>query len=205
MISDNKLKVMLCQEDLKQFELKADQLDYSNTDTKRMFWDVLSKAKHQTGFDTDGQRVLVQLYPSKEGGCEMFVTKIGLLSTADTQKYANQDKNNNHLFLTSGPQKKNNNSTLNLFSFDKTEDLLNVCRRLEALGYIGESSAYSAPNGQKYLLLSDVDFDDYTPPDEFSFILEYAKLEKKENFNYYLAEHGKAICDFDAVSVLSRL
>ena len=86
MISDNKLKVMLCEEDLKGFQLKADQLDYSNTDTKRMFWDVLSKAKHQTGFDTDGQRVLVQLYPSKEGGCEMFVTKIGLLSSPDTQK-----------------------------------------------------------------------------------------------------------------------
>ena len=86
MISDNKLKVMLCQEDLKHFELKAEELDYSNTETKRMFWDVLSQAKHQTGFDTDGQRVLVQLYPSKEGGCEMFVTKIGLLSSSCNRK-----------------------------------------------------------------------------------------------------------------------
>ncbi len=205
MISDNKLKVMLCEEDLRQFELKADQLDYSNTDTKRMFWDVLSKAKHQTGFDTDGQRVLVQLYPSKEGGCEMFVTKIGLLSSGDTQKCSNQDKNGNRLFLTNNTLKKTNALTFSLFSFDTTEDLLNVCRRLEAIGYIGESSAYSVENGQKFLLLSDVDFEDYAPPDEFSFILEYAKLERKENLNYYLAEHGKAICDRDAVSILSRL
>ncbi len=205
MISDNKLKVMLCEEDLKGFQLKADQLDYSNTDTKRMFWDVLSKAKHQTGFDTDGQRVLVQLYPSKGGGCEMFVTKIGLLSSPDTQKCDKRDTNATQLILPSVNTERNGNLTFDIFSFDKTEDLLNVCRRLDAIGYIGESSAYSVPSGQKYLLLSDVDFDDYAPPNEFSFILEYAKLENKDNFNYYLAEHGKLICENDAVSLLSRL
>lgn len=204
MISDSKLKVMLCEEDLRQFELKADQLDYSNTDTKRMFWDVLSKAKHQTGFDTDGQRVLVQLYPSKEGGCEMFVTKIGLLCSNQPQMLSNDDKKCNKMpFCNAAP--KSNTPNFNLFSFEKTEDLLNVCRRLEAIGYIGESSAYSGENGQKYLLLSDVDFDDYAPLDEFSFILEYARLEDKENLNYYLAEHGKAICEYDAVALLSRL
>ena len=46
MISDCKLKVMLGEDDLKQFEIKAEQLDYSNTETKRMFWDLLSRAKH---------------------------------------------------------------------------------------------------------------------------------------------------------------
>ena len=31
------------------------------------------------GFDAVGERVFVQYYPEKHGGCEMFVTKIGLL------------------------------------------------------------------------------------------------------------------------------
>ena len=62
-ISENKIKIILTSEDLGEFELKADELDYSDTDTKRMFWDVLSRVKHSTGFDTEGQRVLVQLYP----------------------------------------------------------------------------------------------------------------------------------------------
>ena len=83
LINDNKIKVMLTEEDLQEFEIEADELDYSNTDTKKMFWDVLSRAKRLTGFDTDGQRVLVQLYPSRHGGCEMFVTKIGTLCTAE--------------------------------------------------------------------------------------------------------------------------
>ena len=103
MISDCKLKVMLGEEDLKQFEIKAEQLDYSNTETKRMFWDILNRAKHQTGFDTDGQRVLVQLYPSKQGGCEMFVTKIGLLyseNEEESPKYNCSEKDNQKALRT---------------------------------------------------------------------------------------------------------
>ena len=90
LISESKLKIALREEDLASFEIRADELDYSNTETKRMFWDLLTRAKHKTGFDTDGQRVLVQLYPSKDGGCEMFVTKIGLLDEAKDEKGCSQ-------------------------------------------------------------------------------------------------------------------
>ena len=203
MISNSKLKVMLCEEDLKQFELKAEQLDYSNTDTKRMFWDILSKAKHQTGFDTDGQRVLVQLYPSKEGGCEMFVTKIGALSTPEQPKKSSKKDKNDHDFDCSSNIRRN--ITYNAFSFKSTEDMLNVCRRLDAMGYIGESSAYINENGKMFLFLSDVNFDEFTPLDEFAFILEYATLENISNTALYFSEHGKQICERDAVSILSGL
>ena len=45
-IGEGKLKIMLSSEDLEEFGLCADELDYSNTDTKRMFWDLLGRAKH---------------------------------------------------------------------------------------------------------------------------------------------------------------
>ena len=83
MISDSKIKVMLSADDLKGFDLDTASLDYSNTETKRMFWDILSRAKHSIGFDTDGHRVLVQLYPSRCGGCEMFVTRLSCLYDTD--------------------------------------------------------------------------------------------------------------------------
>ena len=92
LISECKLKIALREEDLAAFEIRADELDYSNTETKRMFWDLLTRAKQKTGFDTDGQRVLVQLYPSKDGGCEMFVTKIGLLDEERSEKEEKHDK-----------------------------------------------------------------------------------------------------------------
>ena len=204
MISDSKLKVMLCKEDLSHFELKPEQLDYSNTETKRMFWDVLNRAKHQTGFDTDGQRVLVQLYPSKEGGCEMFVTKIGVLHSDDIKtKTHSNEKDNVEVVST----KKNKKPTLSYsaFRFDTLEAMLEVCRRLASIGYIGESSAYFCENGNKYLLLSDVDFSEFAPPDEFSFISEYGDFESSKKLQYYLLEHSRSICEQDAVSILSKL
>ena len=201
MISDNKLKVMLCKEDLSNFELSPEQLDYSNTETKRMFWDVLSRAKHQTGFDTDGQRVLVQLYPSKEGGCEMFVTKIGVLHQETDCKSKASSKEKKHTVVANTKK----DFSFSAFRFDDTEAMLEVCRRLYAIGYIGESSAYVCENKKKYLLLSDIDFDEFAPPDEFSFISEYGDFDNSKKLRYYLSEHGKPICECDAVSTLSKL
>ena len=208
MISDNKLKIMLCEQDLKQFDIKAEELDYSNTDTKRMFWDVLSRAKHQTGFDTDGQRILVQLYPSKEGGCEMFVTKIGALSTAEEEKTNSQNKLSNDkstTFTINQKSKKKKSTLFNLFSFDKTEDMIEVCRRLFDLGYIGESSAYCCDNGKRYLFLSDIDVSEYAKIDEFSFILEYGESECSKTIRYYIFEHVTPICETLAVPTLAKL
>ena len=199
MINENKLKVMLCKEDLSHFELSPEQLDYSNTETKRMFWDVLSRAKHQTGFDTDGQRVLVQLYPSKEGGCEMFVTKIGILRNNSNENIKTYSKEKKNTVLTNSKK----DFSYSAFRFDDTESMLEVCRRLASIGYIGESSAYFCENGKKYLLLSDIDFDEFAPPDEFSFISEYGSAENTEAIKRFLTEHGSVICTSDAVKILS--
>ncbi len=203
MISDCKLKVMLGEEDLKQFEIKAEQLDYSNTETKRMFWDILNRAKHQTGFDTDGQRVLVQLYPSKQGGCEMFVTKIGLLYSEDEDdisRYNYEEKNNSKTFQT-----KKHTTTYSAFAFDTTKAMISVCKRLYELGYIGESSSYICDNGKIYLILSDLYEDECMSINEFSFILEYASAEDPKKIGYFISEHGKIILENDAVSKLGKL
>ena len=207
MISNNKLKVMLCENDLKHFELNTEQLDYSNTETKRMFWEILSQAKHQTGFDTDGQRVLVQLYPSKEGGCEMFVTKIGETSKEREAKQRHRTPTSDKCssFMINPKKNSNSNQGLCTIAFESTKNLIEVCRRLECIGYLGVSSAYFCDNGKKYLSLSDVDLNQETELDEFSFILEYGEPENSKSIEYYILEHGNIICQNDAVSVLANL
>ena len=203
MINNNKLKVMLCEEDLRQFELKAEQLDYSNTETKRMFWDVLSQAKRKTGFDTDGQRVLVHLYPSKEGGCEMFVTKVGVFPV-DEEKC--KSKTSEKVCFTQ-VNKKITKKTLSftVFRFDEISSMIEVCKKLTHIGYIGESSAYASANGDCYLFLSELDYSEFSIPNEFSFICEYGSYEESKMIKYYLLEHGKSICNSNAVANLSNL
>lgn len=205
LISDNKIKVMLTEEDLREFEIETEELDYSNTETKRMFWDVLSRAKKLTGFDTDGQRVLVQLYPSRQGGCELFVTKIGTLCDADencpTKKRApifsekiSFDED------TQNPRKTK--TTHAAFSFDSLKNIIAVCRRLSKIEYSHFSSAYIGDDGRYYLILKNVDVSGYTL-DKYSFLFEFGNIESYEATAAYLAEHSKKLATRSAVSLLS--
>ena len=142
LIGDGKIKVSLTKEDLEEFELSADELDYANTETKRMFWDVLSRAKARTGFDTDGEKVLVQLYPSRDGGCEIFVTKIGSLYKEDEESLAGSA-----LAESIGQRRKRKTASAErshsaVYSFLSLDDMIRVCRELERRGYAESSRAY---------------------------------------------------------------
>ncbi len=209
LINENKIKVMLTNEDLSDFELRADELDYSNTETKRMFWDVLSRAKHKTGFDTDGQRVLVQLYPSRKGGCEMFVTKIGNLSPNDSgcceQDSLSAEIHDKKASFEKAPKiYKKSKINYCVFSFVSLEDMLSVCRELQRFEYSEKCSAYIGDNKFYYLVLSGIDTSGYTPFDKFSFIGEFGTLENYETVKYYLSEHGTELCANNAVEILSK-
>ena len=76
LINSNKLKIMLTEADMIQYELDFNTINYDNIETRRAFWNILDEAKHRTGFDAASDRIFIQLYPSKEGGCEMYVTKV---------------------------------------------------------------------------------------------------------------------------------
>ncbi len=197
LINENKIKIRLSEGDLCEFELEAEELDYSNTETKRMFWDVLSRAKKATGFNTNGHRVLVQLYPSKDGGCEMFVTKIiNIPSDCEEALPCEEQK-------TEKQKKVSQKRKYTAFSFTSFSALNAACRSLKHVGYKGHSIAYIDDSRRWYLLLSDLDFSGYVPMDEFSFLLEFGNIENTESCRCYLSEHAKELCFGDAVTKLA--
>lgn len=199
LITDSKLKVMLTKSDLDEFDIKAEELDYSNTETKRMFWDIIGRAKKCVGFTCDGMQVLVQLYASRDGGCEMFVSKLG--SSLLPQSNASQPD------LRYKPLYKRNHDMqkTGAFGFDSLEWMICVCKRLCNIGYSGESSAYIDDNRRFYLFLDGLDEGGYLPYDEYSFINEYGTPENTEATLSFLNEHGKIIRLGDAVEILSTL
>lgn len=203
MISETKLKIMLDAEDLQSFSLTAEALDYKNTETKRMFWDVLNRAKQSIGFDTDGHRVLVQLFPSRSGGCEMFVSKLGLLCRSE---YEDQDDSLSAV-IAKNPrisQGESKGTSVAAFGFDTMACLLAVCRRLEALSYDGISDAYVGDDCRCYLFLSDLARTPYVPLDEYAFISEYGTPENATMLRHYVQEHARPICHGSAVACLSQ-
>ena len=207
-INDSKLKVMLSQDDLTEFSLDTNTLDYSNSETKKMFWDILNRAKHTLGFSTDGHRVLVQLYPSKTGGCEMFVTKLGLLPPDCFDSFCGEKENTDKkqiFHYKASHRRPKGESRRGVFGFDELSSLIGVCRRLRNIGYDGQSAAYRCEGKKYYLFLEGLDLFGFMPPDEFTFINEFGKAENPEAVSYYISEHGNTICASDAVNVLGVL
>ena len=217
-IDEEKLKMILTHEDLLEFEMEEGELDYANTETKRMLWDILHQAKTSVGFNADGHRVLVQLYPSRHGGCEMFVTRLGALPS-DCQSALGEDHEDseeneetedtdaplNAYCEADCPQKRQKKGRLSAFYFESLSDLLAACRRLSERGHHGRSFAYRAEDGRYHLFLGGLDPSPYYSLDEFSFLFEYGASEDASLSEALLSERGLLFCPSDAVARLSVL
>ncbi len=202
LISESKLKIMLSKSDLEEFDLRVDALDYAKTETKRMFWDMISRAKRSVGFCCDGMRVLVQLYASRDGGCEMFVSKLG---EADENFEHECGSELGALHCKTLYKRDRGQTRRGAFYFDSLEYLITVCRRLSGIGYSGDSSAYISDDRRFFLFLDGLDATGYLPLDEYSFICEYGHSANLDASAELLCERGKQICAHEAVEILSRL
>ena len=188
-ISEGKLKVMLTKADLEEFDLDAQTLDYADSETKELFSALLAHIKETVGFQTDGYRVLVRLFPSRDGGCELFLTRI-------RDFYSEEDETETE---QTHPQ---------AFGFERIEDLLTVCRRLRAIGYPHASSAYISDAHRFYLFLENParSLDEKSAGiSPYAFLSEYGKAESAEGLRGFLFEHGRLLCEQDAVERLGVL
>lgn len=84
-ISDSKLKIMLDSEDMQKYGLLGAEPDYDDPATRKKLLRVLDDVKAECGFDTAAEKLLIQLYPSRDGGGELFVTKLGPLPASAEQ------------------------------------------------------------------------------------------------------------------------
>lgn len=203
-ISESKLKVTLDLDELEKRSLEASALDYADPDAKKLFGDILYKAKEEHGFDTSGHRVLLQLYPSKDGGCELFITKLGALDSENNGSEPTPRKKGD---AQSSQRKKKNERA---FRFDRLSHLISVCKRLHESGENISASVFVDEEGVWFLILNFEDslYDglfDMLPICEFSFISEYGRPEDPSALSLYLCEHAKIICDKDALKLFCRL
>ncbi|MBO4264736.1 MAG: adaptor protein MecA [Clostridia bacterium] len=185
LINDSKLKVRLSADDMRSFDISLDGMDYDNTETRRVFWEILDRAKKETGFDAARERVFIQVYPAKDGGCDMYVTKQAKKETdiKEIKKY--RDK-----WL--------------LYGFDSYADLECATQKLHRTGIFTKSDAYYEKVGEKYryyLVLYGFD----APNDRFLFLGEYGKRYTNFAALSYIKEHGELfICDC-AAKTLAKL
>lgn len=193
-ISSNKLKIMLTAADARRYALSPESADLQESVTRRAFKEILTDVKQETGFDAD-DKVYIQMYPSREGGCELFVTKMGIEIVAKKGAPGTAYKAQKSL----PPQERSI-----VFCFSDMKRLICVCRRLTARQYPGESRAWQDDSHRYWLLLQEHG-DPKKAREDYAFIAEYGMIENKETAEMLLPEHGKAICERNAVETLGAL
>lgn len=192
LISKSKLKIMLDERDMRQYHIN-DETDCAELKAREAIRSILDRARDEVGFETEGSEIFIQLYTSKRGGCELFVSKSKLPASPERPALKPVEEN----------RKKNNQSKM-AFSFPTLSELISVCRELRRINLPHKSSAFSDNEGKAYLILYNVGASMYARLDRLTFILEFGSRENPTALASYISEHGKAICLDNAVEMLAR-
>ena len=198
-ISNSKLKIMLTPMDMRQFELSTDNFYDDSEKMHRSFRLLLDEVKRQSGFEADDHRISVQYFPSREGGCEMFISNLS--PERDTSSCALTPMQE----MQPAPRTRGSFSRSFAYRFEGLDELLSVCRRLLPMDYITASSAWRDDSGRYYLFLSTFAISPFATPEELYFVVEYGTIENASHLRLYLAEHGNIICAEDAIGTLGGI
>ena len=185
-ISENKLKIMLSENDMIKYALDGDDTDYSKDETRRAFRAMLSHARELSGFDTRGERIFVQMYPSRGGGCEVFVTKLG-------------DRKGEFFEVGTLSKTEVKRQTGDAYGFDSLENMLAVCRYLYncRAECRQEGKAFCDDRGNFYLSLP--------AGCDFAHSAEFSRKVNPASLDAYITEHGRCIIERGAVEILRKL
>ena len=179
-IGEHKIKLILTDEDLKKHKLTLESLDYGNTETRRILWQILDEAKQKTGFDAAKDKTLVQAYPGRKSGCEIYVTRLNPSNSSPRGRYS-------------------------VFYFRDACDLFTVAKELSHAEHKYESALYKDEMDRLYLCLKEplvqsIQKEELLTP--LSFIEEFGKRIKDFLFFPYIKEHGVCLWENGAIEAL---
>ncbi len=137
-VGNSKIKIMLTREEARERGIKADGADYTDPETRRSIKMIMDEARTKADFDVGKEKLLIQLYPSRDDGIELLVTKLGIISK-ETESMISRSEN--VAVISEG----------RIYClFDRFEDLVSALRGL-ADGSTDDSILYRLDGGE-YLL-----------------------------------------------------
>ncbi len=185
-ISENKIKISLTKNDLDGYKISCDDIDYDTTETRRVVWSLLDDVKKQSGFDAAKSRIFVQIYPGRDGGCELYISKLG----KQASRSAKVEKRGFSATLSGENGKKE------YYIFDGLNEMLAVCKELYYQGYKGRSDVYVDDDGRFFLCAEG---------EGLEFMSEFGLHQVSDTAELYIKEHCREVCTQTAVGTLGVL
>ena len=186
-VSESKLKIVMEKEDSEKYGIDYSAVNSSKN--RRAFFEILAVAKSEVGFDVSDDKALIQFYPTADGGCEVFVTKLGVLSGGAAEainrshKVAVLSKNYDYYYV------------------GDLDRLISLCKAISMVR-IPKSDVYKTDDGLYYIAIES--HNSSSSVGEFPFISEFASKVKKD-FGSYIREHYERISEKNAVEHFSLM
>lgn len=188
LINSNKLKVMLTGRELSDYSLSCDTIDYDNTETRRAFWSIFDEAKHKTGFDAAKEKVYIQVYPLRDGGCEIYVTKTDAIFAGSDVKF---------------DVGRDSSERMRVYCFANLDTLSSACRAVYETGFDVQNAAVFCDDYCYYLKLELK-----TVSGELTqcpVLSEFGCAVECRGFDLYSKEYCKELCCENVLEYFAKL
>jgi negative regulator of genetic competence, sporulation and motility len=177
-VSDSKLKIMLTREEMIKYGIDKEDIDYDDPKIRRSFWRILDEARQKCGFESSGDKVLIQFYPSKDGS-EIFVTKLGLVSAGAERTISKSTK----VAMLSTRRA--------VYRFSTLDDLVSASHAINTDECDRMPRAFYSEDGAYYIIADERSISAGSLKD-VSAVSEYG-TEIPSNLAPYIAEHSNEI------------
>lgn len=190
MINSEKLKIMLTREDMTKYDIQLYSKAHTVSAIKETFSSVLTEIKERTGFDTLSQSSVLQVYPSRDGGCEIYITR----NDDDVTRYPSAPN-------AAAAREDILRLERKIFVFDDILALTDACALLKSRGYSGLGALYAYNN--EYYLLLEARARAYRIKSELMPLFDFGRCVEGPFEEAYIIEHGECIIADRAVEALS--
>lgn len=189
-ISETHIKITLTPEEVKRYRLSEHMEGYGVSVTERdegrqlIFRHIMEEASIICGAALPYDNAFVQVFTSKSGGCELFITQPEACSDID------------------GRPRGGSGISRVAFCFERVGYLIEACRRIRRQeSRVLSSEAWKDERGRYHLFL----IMESSGTGKLVYITEYGERESIDRMSLYLSEHGSIICEEGAVEMLAEL
>ena len=206
-ISENQLKLTLTKDDLKERDIKLEDLITPSEKTQKLFRDIMEQALDEEDFVSENTSLMVEAVPMGTEGIMIIVTKVNNKDgkkPSDLLQQAQEMRRWKKKPLDTLEHAEEQNSDILIYSFPELDDVIHVSLRLDG-AFKGDSAVYKK-EGKYFLVLQG---DTYTA-EESSADLELILKEYGQKHvstplaKYYLLEHGETLIADKAVKALAK-
>jgi negative regulator of genetic competence, sporulation and motility len=187
LISKTKLKIVLNKKECSEYGITSTDGEYEGAAVRTSLGHILAKAEADVGFRIGSEQVLIQLYPTLDDGCEIFVTRLSNLTDKEKKSLISKDS----LSTYSGREC--------VYRFDSLDNLTSAARALQ--GREGKWDVYLADTGEYYVSFKEHSVDGFS---DFDILSEYA-VRKKALPPEVMVERGRMLCKGNGIEIFSKL